>query len=434
MDIVFLLIGFFLLFKEKLAWVLFTIILLTTDYLGIGINISEFPFIHNVSDAGLILYLALCFYILNKNKFKLLKTSLSNYIIIFYFFLLISFFVDLLINNIDFVSIIKTSRHWIFLSCIWFFNYIPRIEIRKLINYLFGATVIISIIMLFEFFTGIQILEQNYSTLMAKSGELFVRGSIPSIFVPFYLLLLLSNFFKFKFKFKFFYVIIFLAVLITSVIRSWFLAIVFGIFLIFVLQNKKQFNNFFKGIIVVIGMFLLVFTNPIINERFVTGFEEIQNFSLTSNEIKGNYSFRILHARERLNYITSGFQHTIFGLGNISEENFSEVFEIGLLEESGRITQLDTGDIAWSIFFIRLGLLGTILYLFIFVRLLLNFYRIRKHNSLARVTFVYLLVNISIMSFASSSMATGQFFLLPILLYFLCKKELIQLKVRNGRF
>ena len=161
---------------------------------------------------------------------------------------------------------------------------------------------------------------------------------------------------------------------------------------------------------------------------------EIQKFSLTSNEIEGNYSFRILHAQERLNYITQNAQNTIFGLGNISEENFSEVFEIGLLEESGRITQLDTGDIAWSTFFIRLGLLGTVFYLFIFVRLLLNFYRIQKYNSLALVTFVYLLVNLTIMSFASSSMATGQFFLLPVLLYFLSKKGKVQLKTVNKRF
>ena len=95
MDIIVLIIALYLLFINKWAWVLFVIIFLTTDYLGIGINISNFPVEHNVSDVGLILYISLCFKILNKNEFKFLKTPLSNYIIIFYFFLLISFFVDL---------------------------------------------------------------------------------------------------------------------------------------------------------------------------------------------------------------------------------------------------------------------------------------------------------------------------------------------------
>jgi len=432
MDIIVLIIAFHLLFKNKWAWVLFAVILLTTSYLGLGTDISNFPIEHNVSDAGLILYLALCFYILSKHNFKLAKTNLSKYLILFYIFLVITFCIDLLFNNIGFISIIKTSRHWIFLSCIWFFYYIPSKEIRKLIDYLFNSTVIISVIMLVEFFFETQILGKEYETLASESGNLLTRGSIPSTFVPFFLLFLFTPFYEFKLKTKKFYIILFLLVLITSVIRSWYLAMIVGFIVLIILQNKLKVKTIYTGILILTGLFVAVSFNPIIKERFKVGFEEVQSFNFTAEkEVKGNYSFRMLHAKERLNYILHNIQYTFFGLGNITEENFPEVFIIGLVNDAGGVIQLDTADIAWSTLIIRLGLLGTFLYLLFFVGVLLFFYRNRKNNPLATVTFVYLFINLTILSFASSTMATGQFFIFPVLLYFLSKRKLVKVKLFN---
>jgi len=433
MDIIILLIGFFLLFKGKLAWVLFTIIFLTSSYLGLGTDISIFPIEHNVSDAGLILYLALCFYILNKSKFKLGKTIMSKYLIILYIFLVITFIIDLLFNNIGFISIIKTSRHWIFLSCIWFFYYIPYKEIRKLIDYLFTSTVIISLIMLVEFFFETQILGKEYETLVSESGNFLTRGSIPSTFVPFFLLFLFTPFYTFKLKTKNFYIVLFSAVLITSVIRSWYLAMIVGFIILLFLQNKLKVKTIFTGILIMSGLIVAVSFNPIIKERFKEGFEEVQNFNFsTEKDLQGNYSFRMLHAEERINYILQNVQYTFFGLGNVTEENFPEVFAIGLVADTGGVIQLDTADIAWSTLFIRLGLLGTSLYLLFFVSILVFFYRNRKNNPLATVTFVYLFINLTILSFASSTMATGQFFIFPVLLYFLSKRKLVKVKYINN--
>jgi hypothetical protein len=151
------------------------------------------------------------------------------------------------------------------------------------------------------------------------------------------------------------------------------------------------------------------------------GFDEMQNFTLEGN-VQGNFSFRIFQAAERLNYISQSLQYEIFGVGNITEQNFPYIFKTGLRNESGIVTQLDTADIAWTLLFLRLGFLGTFIYLIFYVNILFKFYKLKFSNPLVITTFVYLFINLSIISFASSNIATGQFWIFPILIYYHLEK------------
>jgi len=423
MDVIVLLVSLILLYKGNLTWVLFSLILLTTSFLNLGSNISEFLFTHNVSDSGLVLYLALCFYILKQNNFKLPKTPLSKYIKLFLLFLLVSIMVDLIFNGIDLLSIIKTSRHWIFLSCIWIFALIPEENIKKLIKYLLNALAIAAIITIIDFFFNVQLLGKEVKTEYLTPGFLIERAAIPSVLIIFFILLLFSKHFKFELKIKYFYIFIFSTVLITSMIRSLFLATVLGILLVYILQEKLKLKNLFAGIILILVLIFLVTTNPIIQERFSEGLRDVQTFDLTSN-VQGNFSLRILQMAERFYYVSQSFQRVLFGVGNITEQNFPYVFTIGLRDEFGMVTQLDTADIAWSLLFLRLGFLGTIIYVIYYVNLLIRFYKLRLISPLSITMFVYLFITITIISFASSDIASGQFWLFPILIYYQIKKTI----------
>ena len=421
MDIIVLIISLVLLYKRKLAWVLFGIIFLTTNYLNAGTGLSEFPFAHNVSDSGLILYLVLSFYLLKKNNYELPKTPFDQKLKYFYYFLLISIIVDIIFNGIDLLSIVKTSRHWIFLSCIWVFYYVSDKDVKKLINYLLYALAIISVIMLIEFFFSIQILGKEIKTEYLTPGVLIERGSIPSNLLLFFLLLLVSRYFKFKPKTKYFYVGIFSAVLITSMIRSYFFAVIIGILLVLYLEKLKV-KSILTGITIAAVLILIVYNTPFFKERFISGFEEIQNLNLAYSP-QGNLSYRLLHAAERLDYISKKTQYEIFGIGNITEEDFPNTFYIGLRYESGRVMQLVSPDIAWSTFFLRLGFVGTIIYLIFYVSITIKFYRLRLNNPIALITFVYLFINLTMISFVSYDIANGQFWLFPVLLYYAISKK-----------
>ncbi len=428
MDIIILLLALILLFNDKIAWALFALILLTTNYLGAGTNLSEFLYIHNVSDAGLILYIFLFIYILAKNNFTFKKPKIAKYIKLFYAFLLLSIFVDIAVNHIDLLSIIKTSRHWIFLSCVWIFYYISEKDVKKLIRYILYALVIISAIMLTEFIFNIQILSREVKTEYLY-GILIRRTSIPSLFLVLYLLLLLSGYFRLSNRLKYLFIGLFSAVLITSMIRSWFGALVIGIILIFSLHQKYKVKYIVTGIAIVIGLIIVVYNSPVISTRFAQGIEEIKDFKL-SESVQGNLSFRLLQTGERLNYIADNVQYSIFGLGNVTEQNFPHIFYIGLKDVSGYTIQLDTADIAWSLLFIRLGFIGVFIYLVFYFNILIKFYRLRHQDQLALTMFVYLFIMLFIISFASSDIANGQFWLFPVLIYYV----IVKLKIGNLSF
>lgn len=422
MDIIILLISLFLLIRNKLAEVLFSIILLTTNYLGAGNNLSTFLFTHNVSDAGLILYIALFIYILIKNHWRLKFSNLGRYSVLVYLFLFISIILDLTLNQISFSSVLKTSRHWIFLSAIWIFAYIQPSDIEKLIFYLFKVTLFITIIMIFEFVSGIKILPNRLVTGVSQTGHSFIRGSIPSTFTLFFLFLLFAGYFRFSVSIKYIFIVILVLIVIISMIRSLFIAMIFGIALTFWLKGKSKIRSVLAAISLASLLFIFVLSTPIVGERFLAGFEEVKSFK-ANNDVEGNFSFRILLTLERVQYIIEKPQYVLFGIGNVTEDQFPEIFRFGLPNEKGGINQLDTGDIAWAILFLRLGFLGTIIYLLIYLRLLKKLFCFVKQNKLVLAMYIYLVINLFLLTFSGAAITQGHFWILPFLVYTLINNK-----------
>jgi di/tricarboxylate transporter len=89
---------------------------------------------------------------------------------------------------------------------------------------------------------------------------------------------------------------------------------------------------------------------------------------LSRNAAKdGNLSFRIAHVNERLSYVLASASRWPMGAGFIHEESVAAQnmgFLVGVLSPfTGRVIQVDTGDIAWSVVIIKTGLGGLALLL-----------------------------------------------------------------------
>lgn len=416
MDILILFIAIILLFRDKIALVLFALIVLNTNYLGAGSNISEFPIPHNISDSGFILFVCVCIYLLFKSKWHIRKNSISRYVTYFYFFLLLSFLVDIAINDIELTSIIKTSRHWIYLSGVWILAYIKNSDIEKLIRFLFIATILITVLMLIEYFSGLKILPNKLTTAVAQTGLSYTRASIPSTFTLFFLFLLFVDYFKFSVPLKYFFIVILGMIIIFSMIRSFFIAMLIGIFLVLWFKRKAKVVNIIVALSLSTILFAAILATPVIRERYFTGIEEVKSFNVT-NSVEGNFSFRILLAMERALYVSEKPQYFLFGIGNITEENFAETFIIGLQDDNARVVQLDTADIAWAIFFIRLGFLGTLIYLMVYYKVLIKLYSSIKQNGLCLAILVFLIINFFPLSLVQTTITQGQFWIFPFLIH-----------------
>jgi len=201
-------------------------------------------------------------------------------------------------------------------------------------------------------------------------------------------------------------------------IRSLILSVTIGLFIIIILRGKDKVKSSIQALVTVMAVLIIVFSNPILKYRFMTGFREVNVRNYSGISPKGNVSFRINHIKERVVYVSQNLQYSLFGIGNVIEEDFPQIFKTGLTNNKGRHTQLDTGDNAWAIMFIRLGFLGTFIYVLLYLKVLMLTIQLRYISPLATTLIVYLFINLLILSFASSSIATGQFWLFPVLVYF----------------
>lgn len=412
----------FFLLRGEYAWGLFGIILLTTNYLGAGAGLSTFIISHNVSDAGLLLYLALILRILIKTNGKLTTGPFDKYLIAFYLFLLLSILVDILVNGTDLVSVIKTSRHWIFLTCFWIFYYIPKKEIRKLLEYLLIVTLLITIISLTEYSFGIEILDLRESEEKLLTGMTYIRGAIPSTFSYLFLVLVFLDYFKLKLRWKIVIISILSAGILISMIRSLIIAVIIALVFI-IISRRSTFKESLLTLSIVAVFIVIVLTSPFLKERFNEGYQDLKELDISRGNVSGNLSFRVLHIVERFQYVTQSFQYSVFGIGNITEGSFPRVFKTGLRNDQGQFVQLDTGDNAWALLFLRLGLVGTFIYISFTAKFIFHSLTNNSQPLIAIALFVYLTFNLFILSFASSSMANGQFWILPAILERYCRDE-----------
>jgi hypothetical protein len=144
-------------------------------------------------------------------------------------------------------------------------------------------------------------------------------------------------------------------------------------------------------------------------------------------EMEGaTFTFRIMHLLERAYYASGEMITSLFGLGFMSEgsdytmNNFN--FFIGLdNEETGFVNQVDTSDIAWSIFVIRFGLIGTVLYL-IYYFSLIKFFNKRYDIGCAKAVFSTLCM-IFITTFTSITIVSMEFIALMLFVYVLIRVD-----------
>ena len=141
---------------------------------------------------------------------------------------------------------------------------------------------------------------------------------------------------------------------------------------------------------------------------------------------KSTFTFRVAHLIERNQYLLEHPKAMIFGAGLMTEDSkLTESmfnFKIGLLDEAkGKIYQLDTPDISYSVLFMRYGYIGTLIVLALFI-FLMSFYYKNRDNPVGLFSFVYF-VGILAGSFFSYVLTLPVTFLLPLITYNIIQKD-----------
>ena len=109
------------------------------------------------------------------------------------------------------------------------------------------------------------------------------------------------------------------------------------------------------------------------------------------------------HFFERYMEVTETTIGTLWGLGFMAEgsrytdNHFNFIIGLPNVQNEGTI-QVDTSDIAWSIFIIRYGILGTFIYLLLYGYTILYYWRIKNNFSASVVLSLFLVLGISFTS------------------------------------
>jgi len=131
----------------------------------------------------------------------------------------------------------------------------------------------------------------------------------------------------------------------------------------------------------------------------------------------GNLSFRIAHISERLTYVLDSVKRWPMGIGFIHEDSAVAQtlgFKNGLPNFlTGRVIQVDTGDIAWSVVIIKTGLAGLGLLL---VFLVSSFFAAGSNRGEYAVVYRGALIYFFVTSFFSNNMISP-IAMLPLMLF-----------------
>lgn len=302
------------------------------------------------------------------------------------------------IYHIPFSEIVRTSRYYLFAISYFVLRKLTLKEIDSILKVLFCIVVFQSILFTIQGFTGIALLTRAVDHKSAKLITRFYNSPLMLYFFVFYGIF--NN--PFSGKYKYISALICIVCVYMPLHRSLTISFVF-ILIIGLLLKIGHFKRLLSylpilllciiPLIAVSGIQLASRTVNDINSVTTGEFMDIEEVELGE---ESTLLFRMAHFYERYMHILEKPIETAFGSGLMAEEsNYTNKkfdFIIGLEnEKTGEIVQLETSDIAWSNLIIRYGIIGTLIYLTIYISIMIFYYKHRKARY-ALSTFLYLLL------------------------------------------
>lgn len=419
MDLLLVLLALLLIFlNKKMEWVLVIIMALCTDLFLLGSLVENVCIFPQLTDGALCLVMLL-FLLPKRSKIEPTEDyKLLNKIVkIFFCYLSFLIVIDFIFNGISLLSIVKTSRHWLFLLFLYVVARYPKNVLSKALTITLWIVVIVSFVILLESVFGIDILFER------EVGALGVlRGKLPPYYGIFFSILVFANYWEYNKIKQYLLLVILVLPQLLSATRSVALAILLGILLYIYFFSKNKLKASCKILLVCMFLGGVIFSIPGLRERMLGVQEELKKTNSKEITVEGNTTFRLAHFAERYEYLKKHPQYLLFGLGNVHERDFPEIFEIGLYdEERGRTVQLDTGDIVWSLILLRMGIVGVFLFVLGFLFIIRQL--LRKKDALAIALGSYLMSVLLITSFAGTTCGNGSFWLLPLICIFVFNKR-----------
>ncbi len=418
------LVGIISIFSHRFSITLTSIVLLASGFLQLPYNADSLTF--NVQDIGILLYLILFLFAI-VNKRVNFNTPLSTSVFGFYALLIVIGLIGML-GETTAGDTIRYLRHWVFLSIIWIAPMFTKDDIDTLIKYIVNIVVVMSIVLIINMIYPLPILEDFNVAYLASDGVMKSRGVKPPVYSIIVVLILYSNYLGISAKDKIIKLCIVLFSIIISLKMTYPVAIALSLLMFLIYSKGLEFKQLFKyAFIMIVAMVVIFTTVPIFKERLIMTVSQVGD--LGGDKVTGNFSYRILHFLERLDYVVSDEASALTGIGYVSEGNFKKTpFLLGQPNQYGAKAQIDTGDIAWSILILRLGVLGCIGFITFYLNIFYKLYLERSNSTIFSVYAAYMIVCLLFLSFGNTIITYSEFYIIPLLLITMSKPDFLGVK------
>jgi hypothetical protein len=404
-----------------------------------GYNIFTNDIINNFNaNLAFVYTVVIVPFVLSAYKTKIKDLLLIRIIIIFNVFLTISCLYSFLHYDLSLEIIFKAAKVSYLTLSIIIFRSLSSVEINKIIRIIGIICFVVSICFLLQVLVNVQILPYPYIAEIDTSTGIMRYYNYPEM-LSFYLIL------SFLDKRTFYgniniYRVVFLLTVFSTLGRSYIVANLIGVFLVFFADTGAQKR--FQYLLLLTAL-ITAFSSVIEDRFFKTQATSNDLGMIINSEYKNTESFgnatlayRMGWIYERLAYLSKRpISEPLFGLGFVNDaEPISRKmykFDLGLLNrDTGIRTQLETPDIAWGNLLTRYGLIGIILCIIIFITLIKHFYKFRKIDPLFHAGLLYIIVEL-IGSISSSNLGYPKNYAFFFLVYILMIKKIQYVKAKD---
>ena len=322
---------------------------------------------------------------------------------------------------------IRASRKCFLLLIYFNFKKLGSSELDKLIKILYVITIIQSIIYLIQIPTKLILLNSGTSaafTLELPNTDWIRYYNFPFLLIFFFYFSLFS--YNRSGNKRWFSIFLFSLTLLAPLHRSMIISIILTTIFLYLIYSTNKKKVLAYSTIIVIFLFLI---SPLLFQRLESGVTEV--VSTVQNESSfeypsGTFSFRLAHLMERARFIINSPGKIIFGLGFITEDSPETRylnFLIGVKDENGLVNQVETADIAWSVLIVFTGLVGALLYLWLYYKTIIIILKNKDKRLYSLIGLGYL-ITVLFMSFTSSLFFDVATFILMTLSVHLVKNNL----------
>jgi hypothetical protein len=326
-------------------------------------------------------------------------------------FLVVLLLYSIFVKEIEVSVAVRVFRNFIFFISLFLFLPLQIVDFEKIWKLVVYATSIASVLYCLQPLLHMGLLNKVISNLdVDREGSIVSRYYNVPVFICPVLFFLFFPKHTFPIRFRNMQLgINVLAVLFTQH-RNLMIAVLLCFFLYLIINNKVRLGNAIMYCILSVG--ILIGVDEFTGKRLSKGVEDIGNTSLNRQVVQfhtivlsdlSTTEFRKLVFLERLRFVWKDETRSVFGIGLMTDDSKkarSLRFYIGAPDGDGNISQVANIDIVWAGMILQLGILGSLIFIFLHLFLIRIFFTQKRDQYMQ--TGIFYIVSLFISSFYGS--------------------------------